>query len=269
MLGDDMKALKNNERGLSLVEVTIMLLVLMLLTGVLAPSVFDFVNDAKWVKVKEDCEAIGLSVMRLTRDVGPCLKLNGAGACTKDNRVELLHSDGPDVTADMLSGEAQTPVWNSNGYYTTHLNWDSAQGDTMENQFVINAGAYPVASGSQVGPLFGLGWRGAYLAPPIGSDPWGRQYLVNSAFLARTAGSTPSYSSDCSGDRRAGGSGSSSSDHGCGGGGGNNGGGGAGGNVFCISAGPNSLYETAFGGNTNGGVTRQGDDFLYIMGSAR
>ena len=66
-----------NARGLSLVEVTIMLLVLMLLTGVLAPSIMDFVKDAQWVKVKEDCEAIGVSVARLTRDVGPCLKFDG------------------------------------------------------------------------------------------------------------------------------------------------------------------------------------------------
>ena len=35
------------QKGLSLVEVTIMLLVLMLLTSVLAPSIFDFVNDAR------------------------------------------------------------------------------------------------------------------------------------------------------------------------------------------------------------------------------
>jgi hypothetical protein len=45
--------------GLSLVETTIILLILMVLTGVLAPSINDFVNDAKDVKVKEDCEAIG------------------------------------------------------------------------------------------------------------------------------------------------------------------------------------------------------------------
>ena len=42
-------------------EVTIMLLVLML-TSVLAPAIFDYVKDAQWVKVKEDCEAIAVSV---------------------------------------------------------------------------------------------------------------------------------------------------------------------------------------------------------------
>jgi len=37
-----------NLAGLSLVEVTIILLVLMLLAGVLAPSIMDFVRDAQW-----------------------------------------------------------------------------------------------------------------------------------------------------------------------------------------------------------------------------
>ena len=97
--GVDMRHRMTTARGLSLVEVTIMLFVLMLLTGVLAPSIMDFVRDAQWVKVKEDCEAIGVSVARLARDVGPCLKFDGTGACTKTNRVDVLYSDGPDVDA--------------------------------------------------------------------------------------------------------------------------------------------------------------------------
>jgi hypothetical protein len=239
------KTLKN-ERGLSLVEVTIMLLVLMLLTGVLAPSIFDFVNDAKWVKVKEDCEAIGVSVARITRDVGPCLKFDGSAKCTKDNRVDILYSDGPDVTDADLSGDGAT-YFDAPGSIALHLNWrkDDMRGDSMEDQFVTNAPYYgtPGSLGNYnvVGPQYGLGWRGAYLSSPIGPDPWGHRYLVNSVFLAvatdasagdhYTTKSTGGWSED----------------------------------VFCISAGPNALYETAFGGNGKGGTTRQGDDFIYII----
>ena len=82
-----------NRTGLSLVEVTIILLVLMLLTGVLAPSIIDFVRDAQWVKVKEDCEAIGVSVARMMRDVPPCFRLVGTEPCTVANRVDLLDCD--------------------------------------------------------------------------------------------------------------------------------------------------------------------------------
>ena len=243
-----------NARGLSLVEVTIMLLVLMLLTGVLAPSIWDFVIDAKLVKVKEDCEAIGISVARLTRDIGPCLKFNGTQKCTVENRVDLLYSDGPDVTDDDLSGDGST-YFDSPGNIALHLNWrkDDARGDSMEHQFVVNDPHYltPAALGTftAVGPQFGLGWHGAYLSSPIGPDPWGRRYLVNSVFLAvavDAAGGTMG--------RPATGDG--------GGGGGNYG---WSNDTFCISGGPNVLFETAFGGNGHGGVTRQGDDFIYII----
>jgi len=239
-----MNALKNNERGLSLVEVTIMLLVLMLLTGVLAPSIYDFVNDAKWVKVKEDCEAIGLSVARLTRDVGPCLKFEGNKPCYMSNRVDLIHSDGPAVVGGNL-GATAVDIHNMNLSSQT-LNWDySARADSMENQFVTNNTLCPYPTPSTLGtygsagPQTGLGWRGAYLSPPIGSDPWGHQYLANTAFL------TVALDANNSGEGHKGGGWSV--------------------DTFCISAGPNGLYETAIGGNGHGGVNRTGDDFIYII----
>ena len=254
-----MQSLKNNERGLSLVEVTIMLLVLMLLTGVLAPSIFDFVHDAQWVKLKEDCEAIGLTVARLTRDVGSCLKFNGNQSCTKYNRVELLHSDGPAVDEQSL-GSSAVSVNNGNLKHGW-LNWNSDRSDSMENQFVTNGSRYPTPNGSTGGPLSRLGWRGAYLSPPIGSDPWGRRYLVNSAFLAVTSDSS-------SFDMRA----EPCGDDGGRGRGNCNGHGGEGSisggwsyNTFCISSGPNGVYETPIGGNGHGGAIRMGDDFIYII----
>jgi hypothetical protein len=234
-----------NARGLSLIEVTIMLLVLMLLTGVLAPSIMDFVKDAQWVKVKEDCEAIGISVVRLTRDVGPCVKFNGTDKCTKDNRVDILYSDGPDVQPSDLTGDASNDFWSDDVAFG-HMNWwkDNYHGDSMERQFVTNAPAYadPSVLGTYtaVGPQFNLGWRGAYLSAPIGPDPWGHRYLVNTTFLSVAIDATPGTGE---GQR----SGGWSND------------------TFCISAGPNVLYETAFGGNATHGVDRRGDDFIYII----
>jgi hypothetical protein len=249
-----MNALRNNERGLSLVEVTIMLMVLMLLTGVLAPSMSDFINDAKWVKVKEDCEAIGLSVARITRDVGPCLKFAGNQPCTKANRVDLLHGDGPAVVAASL-GSTAVPVVNPANLLASPMNWNTAgRSDAMENQFVTNSAGYTVPTGVSVGPLFGLGWRGAYLSPPIGPDPWGHQYLVNSAFLAVATDATGTqldqYSSFSVSTQTAPPPATP---------------GPWAYNTFCLSAGPNSLYETAIGGNANGGVTRVGDDFVFVI----
>jgi hypothetical protein len=235
------------ERGLSLIEVTIMLLVLMLLTGVLAPSIMDFVKDAQWVKVKEDCEAIGVSVARLTRDVGPCLKFSGTGACTVSNRVDVLYSDGPDVTTNDVAGDAVANFYGG-GNTASELNWhkDDSRGDSMEHQFVDNGGgpAYPTPadfnSDTSVGPQAGLGWRGAYLSPPIGPDPWGHRYLVNSVFLSVARDAEPGTAE---GQKSGGWS------H----------------DTFCISAGPNGQFETAFGGNATHGVYRRGDDVIFII----
>jgi type II secretory pathway pseudopilin PulG len=234
-------------RGLSLIEVTVVLLVLMTLTGVLAPSIMDFVHDAQWVKAKEDCEAIGVSVVRLMRDVGPCLKLDGTGACTKANRVDLLYSDGPDVTPADVGGEAAAG-FNGGGNTAGPLNWhtDSARGDSMQHQLVDNGGGsgYPspadLGTYDHAGPGAGLGWRGAYLSSPVGPDPWGHRYLVNTVFLA-VARDADAGSGD--GQR----SGGWSRD------------------TFCISAGPNGQYETPFGGNAAYGADRRGDDLIFII----
>ncbi len=185
------------ERGMSLVEVTIILLVLMLVTSVLAPSIYDYIVDARTVKVKEDCEAIGMSVMRLVRDVGPCLKFDASQDCSSDNQVQMLYSAGPP------DGWPQGP-----GY-----------SDLLENQMTNNAAGYPASM-----------WRGGYLSSAINADPWGTAYAVNIGYLA------PQTGDDCEV------------------------------NTFCLSAGPNRKYETPATGNGNGGVTRGGDDFVYVIG---
>ena len=234
--------------GMSLVEATIILMVLMLLTGVLAPSINDFVNDAKQVKVKEDCEAIGVSVMRLVRDVGSCVKFVGKERCTKWNRVDLLYSQGPKVTNQMLDGNASGAFFNDNVFQT--LNWDAdSRADSLEHQLIDNGNGpkYATPADSEptgyslTGPQFNLGWRGAYLSSPIGPDPWGQRYLVNSAFLAIAQDAAEGT---LEGKRSGGWS------H----------------DVFCLSAGQNRLYETSFADKTGGrGTDRRGDDFTYVI----
>lgn len=238
--------------GLSLVEVTIILLVLMLLTGVLAPSIVDYVRDAQWVKVKEDCEAIGVSVARMMRDVPPCFRLVGTDGCTVDNRVDLLWSDGATAGAIAPLASAATHYTLAGANATGPLNWDTtiaAQDGSMEQHFVRNdlVVPYPVPSvlypfSVPVGPQYGIGWRGPYLSPPIGPDPWGNAYMVNSAFLTTAT------------DAYAAGEGHVNTAWNR--------------DVFCISSGPNKLFETYFGGclsTTQFGTCREGDDWIYVI----
>lgn len=234
------------QKGLSLVEVTIMLLVLMLLTSVLAPSIFDFVKDAERVKVKEDCEAIGVSIARLVRDVGNCLIVGSGGVCDLNHRADLLYSDG-DAATDASTGNAL-------GAGVSHISpasWatvlaGAVTADSLENQLVKNTPSYDTPVQNVWGnmsnplPLFRTGWRGAYVAPPIGPDPWGHRYYVNSEFLSVATDST-------TGNGEGQQSGGWSYD------------------TFCISAGENGIIQTNFAAFTGFGTIRGGDDFIYVI----
>ena len=238
--------LRRGQRGLSLIEVTIMLLVLMLLTSVLAPSIFDFVNDAQWVKVKDDCEAIAISVARLHRDVGPRLYTMPGGAATyPTNKVDIIYSDGlpPIVTA--LDVDPLFPGV---------VNWyGTDQGEALSatrmsscsDQLITNttgaAQIYPEpGNGMPVpfGPYFGQGWRGAYLSPPCAADPWGHTYQVNTKWATTTFGTYPgTFKAHCY-------------------------------DVFCISAGKDGIIATPFGPVLHpspGGTNRKGDDWTTVI----
>jgi len=239
------------QTGLSLVEVTIILLVLMLLTSVLAPSIFDFVHDAQWVKVKEDCEAIGISFTRLVRDVGSCVRASAATGCTLANRVDTLVSDGSATVPGPNTAFSSTYMASSN--WATSPN--ATNTDSMERQFVLNSPNYatPMAlfpTTYPVGPQHGLGWRGPYLSPPIGPDPWGSRYYVNSGFFAVAATATGSFDEGAPGrswER----------------------------DVICLSPGPDQIISTPFASpaalaTSMYGTYRAGDDFVFVIsGSGR
>jgi len=233
---------------MSLIEATIILMILFLLTGVLSPAIGDFVEDARQTKAKEDVEVIGISIVRLQRDIGACLKILAANPCTEANRVDILRSSGPDVVAGDLGSSAVD--FANDDIDPNAINWDDDQavnvGDTMVNQFAGNAPDYNTPAESTPtgytlsGPQAGLGWRGVYLTPPIGTDPWGKVYLANTVFLVVATDSTDGTAE---GDRRGGWSR----------------------DAFVISAGANGLYDSPFGGNVNFGMTTSGDDVIYVV----
>jgi type II secretory pathway pseudopilin PulG len=239
------------QRGMSLVEATIILMVLATLTAVLAPSMGDYVEDARNTKAKEDVEAIGTSIARLTRDTGqPCLQV-AAGACTLANRVGLLETAGNDPAIDTSAGFATAytfTVANSIDGAVAR-NWKASGAtnitavDQADDQFVSNIPAYAGPNFTLGGgPKSGLGWRGAYLTGPIGGDPWGNRYEANTVFLTVATNSGAG-----TGEGQL--SGGWSSD------------------VIVISAGSNSTLQTAVG--SLGGVAK-GDDVTFVLqGSTR
>src|SRR5687768_9993479 len=134
----------HNEAGMSLIEATIILMILFLLTAVMSPAIGDYVEDARHTKAKEDIEAIGISIARMQRDIGSCLKVDASVACTEANRVDILRSTGPNVAATDLGSLA---VDYANDDITPNpINWDDDDGtnigDTMVNHFASNVPNY-------------------------------------------------------------------------------------------------------------------------------
>ena len=248
-----MKSRLTSNAGMSLVEATIILMVLAILTAVLAPSAGDYVNDARSTKAKEDVEAIGMAIVRTVRDTGiPCLTKDAApvaSACTIANRRELLtsstavSSNEPGVTAaafDPPDGTSSSDAGQNWAGGTSEV--DPGYRDLMDNQFVSNSltlddytGADFTAGG---GPRAGLGWRGAYISGPIGLDPWGFAYQASTLFMIAASDATA-----VSGE----GVGGWTSD------------------VVVISAGQNGSIATPFGALA---TSATGDDVVYVVRGA-
>src|SRR5687767_7967328 len=127
-----MRTNMKNQAGMSLVEATIILLVLATLTAVIAPSMGDYLEDARQHKVKEDIEALGIGIVRLVRDTGlRGLKMNAAVGFTEANRADTLKSaEGTEATN---ASAAFADVDIDGG----QLEWDHSN-DTFENQLVHN-----------------------------------------------------------------------------------------------------------------------------------
>lgn len=231
----------NSERGMSLIEATIILMVLAILTSVLAPSIGDYVNDARQTKAKEDVEALGSSIMRLLRDTGLPFPVRAAGAApskASTNRVDLLVTEGALPTQTAATGTAA--VLAAAGYVVeAAIEWTDAAGAEVElatDHLVTNANAYTVvtfpASG---GPRPGLGWRGGYLSTATGPDPWGVRYACTTVWLNPASDTTLATAKGTNND------------------------------VFCLTAGADGNVDTDMDSSANGGVPVLGDDLIFVL----
>jgi type II secretory pathway pseudopilin PulG len=238
-----------SERGLSLVEVTIILSTLAVLTAAVAPAAGTYIDNARNTKAKEDVEAIGGAIDQVLRDTGLlCLSLNGTScANAATGRVELLvsgtavGSNEPTVVTSAYVAPASTAS-------AVNLNWAGgsnevaeARRDLMDRHLSANGAGYAaVGFTSGGGPRPALGWRGAYLTGPIDVDPWGYAYQANTVFLAVASDAADGTGT---GQRRGGWTQ----------------------NVLVLSAGANGVVQTAFG---TAGATGVGDDVIYVMQGA-
>jgi type II secretory pathway pseudopilin PulG len=232
-----------NDAGLSLVEASVILSVVAILTAALAPSINAYISDAQHASARRDVEVIGSALSRMLSDVGESWILrDGNGAASTNppshasgNRVDLLVTSGaaPSVAIARVSAgvDWDDPVDNAAVQRAEYF--------LVENRpSNVAANAYRTASSMSVvgdfdpdsGALYNAehAWRGAYMAGPIGPDPWGTRYAVNVEFLARPVGAGPSGNVN---------------------------------DVVVVSAGPDRVVDTQF--DVDGATS--GSDVLYVF----
>jgi type II secretory pathway pseudopilin PulG len=207
-----------SSRGLSLIEVTVMLVVLMALVGALVPVVTDSISSARIVRARNDISQLAVALTNFQRDAGPFVfdgsHLREAQTVSSLRVVDVLRSDGdlPDVADEVPVATLGTGLFIDPSVGTGEAAirpWlDMPASDRMDAYLRVNSRGY--AEGS-AGP--GSGWNGPYVSKPAGADPWGHAYLINTGFL-RGLPPRPGYCSHCA--------------------------------VFVISAGPNGRLETPF-----------------------
>ena len=189
------------DRGFTLVEVTIILLVLVILSTIMLPQLGNFNRLARFVVVKEDTAALCATLKKFFDEVmlSAAYGKPGGNGVKPDNKVGLLFGPGSIPSVSSLG-----PTFNADANNTKV--WDEGQGDTfvirpdgaasmnetffadnINQHLQVNQPLAPNGGGPadryknalddpSVGSFFG--WRGPYFAG-INADPWGTRYAVN------------------------------------------------------------------------------------------
>ena len=238
-----------SNRGVSLVEATIVLMVMAVLTAIVAPSAGSYIEGAKNAKAKADVETIGAAIDQVLRSTAlPCLSLNGSSCASAATGVVELLVSGSGVGSNEATVSSAVFTAPASAASSVSLNWGGgtneipdARRDEMDHQFITNTPGYTAVSfTSGGGPRPGLGWRGPYMTGPMDVDPWGYAYQASTVFLG-----VASNSAAGTGEGQVRGGWTS--------------------DVVVISAGSNGVIQTAFGSVATTGV---GDDVLYVVQGA-
>jgi len=247
---DRARGLRVDVRGFTLVEVSIILSVLAVLSLILLPSMGSYLRDARLARARGDLAVISQAIFSFLEDTG-----EGAFRCqgkreTTDGYDYDPKSPDPEWVIGMLVSDGDTPDGGSE-IWQWRRPVDGRTVDTLANHLVQNtpgnewvaryrtpaelftgAPAAHFAFASQMGGNARFAWRGPYLSGPVRSDPWGNRYAVNVRFLdARSASDGDSLSAYLE-------------------------------DVFVLSAGPDEQVDTEYAVD---GVSPGDDDLIQVL----
>jgi prepilin-type N-terminal cleavage/methylation domain-containing protein len=154
-------------RGMTLVEMIVVLAIIAVLVAVLTPVVTNYVAEARLARAHSDLRAIADAISRFERDLGRYPMFSASSALLQDSTANVVRLTGP---GNLPTDPSNTP-WVSN---TTDADCAVAcSGGLLEGQLLTNSPGYVTTS--LLSKPFK--WKGPYIDPE--SDPWGNAYLVN------------------------------------------------------------------------------------------
>ena len=174
---------RHRERGLTLIETTLVLVATAVLVAALTPAAAAALTDARIAAATTYATSLATAINNFVTDNGfPEFKVDGDGK-GGDDVVRMLVSDGdiPDQCNVSLTDGCGAPTtgflpeksWlrpvqpDSDGatvftyvdFFDRHLVMDMP-GNHINNQYVTS-------------------WRGSYINGPISADPWGNRYMFS------------------------------------------------------------------------------------------
>jgi type II secretory pathway pseudopilin PulG len=173
-----------NARGISLIEATIVLMMISILVAAAAPAAKRTIDQARLTRVASDEAAIKTAIVTFLSDTGLAgFSISGAAVATGNAAVvETLVSDGdiPTCTPTFgCAGANQAPAWaSSSPRWNDVVSNAGGLTDFLERHLVTNN---PRANSAN--DYATPGWKGAYINAPLDPDPWGNRYAVNVKWL--------------------------------------------------------------------------------------
>ena len=165
------------ERGISLIEAMIVLLMTSILAAVAAPSISRTVAQSRLARAQNDAQAIKTAINNFLTE----FTAFSPAAFTSDgtdsgDTIAMLVSDGdiPPLHPDIAALGAPDDNWSSYVQCCGGVNVAFLEGHLVTNTNLGAGGAYDTNAG---------GWRGAYISAPVDPDPWGNRYMVNVEYL--------------------------------------------------------------------------------------
>lgn len=181
------------ESGLTLIEVTLMLVATTAIVAALSRPMAAVLQDVRVAAATTYMTQLRDAILNCLDDIGfPEFKVDGDGKGKGDDRLLMLVSDGdiPSCNAAATDGCGGVAETSTGMCCTTRTkSWvrpvDADSDGATSFTFVDFFDRHLIldAPGNSTANAYVTAWRGAYMNTPISADPWGNRYMFSAENL--------------------------------------------------------------------------------------